>query len=173
MSIVDVANAMAHQEDNLWNPSTMSWSAFNPNSLAQKNNNPGNLRFMGQSGATQGQGGFAKFDNVQAGFDALQRQINLDAGRGLSLDQFINKFAPPSENKTSTYLENVQTWLGISDSSTKLADVLTGQGAATDETPTLADVFGDSWGGEEGGLSTPVAIGLALVGGVVLWKIFA
>lgn len=75
--------------------------------LAQVNNNPGNLRFAGQPGATPGEGGFARFPSPQAGVQALQRQIQLDAGRGLTLAQFINKYAPPVENDTNLYLQQM------------------------------------------------------------------
>lgn len=75
--------------------------------LAYVNNNPGNLRFVGQNGAVQGEGGFAKFSSPEAGYQALLNQIGLDASRGLSLGQFINKYAPPTENNTSLYLQQV------------------------------------------------------------------
>lgn len=81
--------------------------------LAYVNNNPGNLRFAGQAGATQGDGGFARFSTPEAGFRALQNQIRLDAGRGLTLDKFINKYAPPTENNTSQYLTQVASRLGV------------------------------------------------------------
>lgn len=45
------------------------------NQLAYQNNNPGNLRFAGQKGASQGTGGFAKFDSPQAGFDAMVADV--------------------------------------------------------------------------------------------------
>lgn len=82
--------------------------------LAVANNNPGNLRYAGQSGATPGKGGFAKFATPEAGVKALQNQINLDASRGLTLGQFINKYAPPSENNTSQYLTQAINNLKVS-----------------------------------------------------------
>ncbi len=77
------------------------------NTLAYANNNPGNLRFAGQDGASEGKGGFASFSSPQEGFNALQNQIKLDAGRGLSLADFISKFAPPSENDTQNYIQQI------------------------------------------------------------------
>lgn len=82
--------------------------------LAYVNNNPGNLRFVGQQGATQGEGGFAKFSTPQDGYQALKNQISLDASRGLTLGQFINKYAPPIENNTSQYLQQVIKSTGAS-----------------------------------------------------------
>lgn len=82
--------------------------------LAFKNNNPGNLRYVGQAGASQGVGGFARFDSPEAGFQALISQIQLDANRGLTLSQFINKYAPPSENNTSQYIQQAISATGAS-----------------------------------------------------------
>lgn len=81
--------------------------------LAYVNNNPGNLRFAGQAGASQGQGGFAKFDSPEAGVKALNNQIALDASRGHTLASFINKYAPPTENNTSQYLTQAIANLGV------------------------------------------------------------
>jgi hypothetical protein len=80
--------------------------------LASVNNNPGNLRYAGQPGASEGEGGFAKFPSVAAGVQALTNQIRLDASRGLSLLQFIHKYAPPTENDTQKYLQDVLAMTG-------------------------------------------------------------
>lgn len=90
--------------------------------LAYVNNNPGNLRFAGQAGAVQGEGGFAKFPTVEAGIKALENQIKLDASRGLTLAQFISKYAPPSENDTNKYIQDVIKMVGKSQN-TKIADI--------------------------------------------------
>ena len=83
-----------------------------------RNNNPGNLRFVGQEGASQGEGGFAKFETPQAGLDAMRNQIELDTQkRGLNLTQFLNKYAPPSENKTTNYIDFVVRKTGLDPSS--------------------------------------------------------
>jgi hypothetical protein len=71
--------------------------------LADRNNNPGNLRFAGQRGAVLGDKGFARFNTPQDGFNALKRQILLDSKRGLVAGQFIHKYAPPNENNTIGY----------------------------------------------------------------------
>jgi len=73
--------------------------------LADRNNNPGNLRFAGQTGAVLGDKGFARFPTPQDGFNALKRQIVLDAKRSLTAGQFIFKYAPPNENNTNGYLK--------------------------------------------------------------------
>lgn len=92
-------------------------------SLAQRQNNPGNLRYVGQAGAVRGSNGFAKFPNPNAGFAALQNQIKLDASRGLSLGQFIYKYAPPSQNNSAAYLGSVARTLNVAPTS-RLSDVI-------------------------------------------------
>ena len=82
--------------------------------LARLNNNPGNLRFVGQAGASQGAGGFARFETPQAGVQALKNQIKLDASRGHTLQSFISKYAPPTENDTALYIQQLSQRLGVS-----------------------------------------------------------
>lgn len=56
----------------------------NQNTLAKRNNNPGNLMFAGQPGAQPDPlSKFAKFSTPQAGWNALKRQLALDASRFL------------------------------------------------------------------------------------------
>lgn len=50
--------------------------------LAVENNNPGNLRFIGQAGAVKGRNNFAKFSSVEAGYQALENDILAKIGRG-------------------------------------------------------------------------------------------
>lgn len=90
--------------------------------LAFVNNNPGNLRFVGQQEATKGENGFAKFSSPEAGIKALESQIKLDASRGLTLQQFISKYAPPTENNTSQYLAQMTQMLGVPPT-TKISNV--------------------------------------------------
>jgi hypothetical protein len=80
---------------------------------AQKNNNPGNLRYARQREAIgKDDKGFAVFPDGPAGWRALHNQIKLDQKRELTLRQFIAKYAPPNENNTSEYLEFVIDHLG-------------------------------------------------------------
>lgn len=76
-------------------------------SLAYKNNNPGNLMFAYQRGASEGFKGFAMFDSPEEGFSAVIDQIKLDQSRGLTLRKFISKYAPPHENDTWLYVTRV------------------------------------------------------------------
>lgn len=82
--------------------------------LSYVNNNPGNLRFAGQSNSTQGEGGFARFNSPEEGYQALENQIQLDQSRDLSLSEFVNKFAPPSENDTQSYIDFLVKNLNVS-----------------------------------------------------------
>ncbi len=98
---------------------------------AQRNNNPLNLRFAHQHEASgQDDDGFAAFPFPAAGWRAAHAQIELDKKRGLTIEQFIDKFAPPNENDTRNYLEFILDELQIEDSplptkDTKLFDVST------------------------------------------------
>jgi hypothetical protein len=75
---------------------------------SQRNNNPVNLRYAGQREATgKDDVGFAVFPDPPAGWRAAHAQINLDKTRDLTIEQFINKFAPPSENNTLGYIDFV------------------------------------------------------------------
>lgn len=74
----------------------------------QLNNNPVNLRFARQRESTgPDDKGFAIFPTAEAGWRAALRQILLDAERGLTLREYIYKFAPPNENDTEGYLAYV------------------------------------------------------------------
>jgi len=94
--------------------------------LAYVNNNPGNLRFAGQAGAVPGEGGFAYFPSPYAGYQALEKQMRLDADRGLTLRQLIEKYAPPEENDTELYIQQMSEQLGVSES-TKIDSIHTGK----------------------------------------------
>jgi len=82
--------------------------------LSIKNNNPGNLRMAGQPGAEEGLEGFASFSTPGQGVNALTRQIVLDTQtRGLTLGEFITKYAPPSENDTEGYIRFMEQKTGV------------------------------------------------------------
>ncbi len=98
-------------------------AAPNQGTLGARNNNPGNLMFAGQPGATQGEGGFARFPTPEAGQQALLAQIQLDSSRGMTFGQYIEKYAPKKAgNDTAAYIRNGVAALGI-DPNTPLAQV--------------------------------------------------
>lgn len=92
-----------------------------------RNNNPGNLNYVGQAGATK-EGGpngrFAVFQTAEEGLQALANQLRRYGSRGInSVRAIISKFAPPSENNTQAYINSVSKGLGIgSDSALDLND---------------------------------------------------
>lgn len=84
--------------------------------IAKAHNNPGNLKFVDQEGATKGEpaddgGSWAKFDSPEAGLEALRQQIEKDAGRGQTVREFVTKYAPPGSNDTEKYIEQAATAL--------------------------------------------------------------
>lgn len=82
--------------------------------LARVNNNPGNIRWAGQTGAVEGEGGFAKWPTLEEGFQGLVRQIAADVKRGDSIEQFIYEYAPPEDgNETEKYLQFALKEFGI------------------------------------------------------------
>lgn len=82
-------------------------------SVAQRNNNPGNLRSgPGQTG-TDAQG-YAIFPDAGTGWAALDHQIDVNIGRGLTLQEFIggkpgvySGYAPSADSN------NVQSYVGF------------------------------------------------------------
>jgi len=152
-----------------------------PGSVSYRNNNPGNLRplpggWPGQVGVDSG--GYAVFDSVASGEAALDRQIQLNINRGLTLEEFFAGkpgvyagFAPAADrNQPNVYAANVASWPGI-DPSVPLAS-LVGSGAAdtyqaggqasdTGETPPSDESPGDEL--------NPVIVGLVAAGAALLW----
>lgn len=92
--------------------------------LAYVNNNPGNLRYAQQDGAVPGEGGFAKFNSPEEGYTALKKQIALDKSRNLTVQSFISKYAPPTENDTNEYVAFVSNKLGV-PANTNIKDLST------------------------------------------------
>jgi hypothetical protein len=101
-----------------------STNVSNSQPLSVRNNNPGNLRYYakyaGPGGVLEGaipgsEGSFAMFPTPEAGMAAMQKQIRLDTQtRGMTLTQFISKYAPASDNNdTQAYIMNMARSLGI------------------------------------------------------------
>lgn len=92
--------------------------------IAESHNNPGNLLYAGQPNAVKGQfkginpenGAkmyFAKFSTPELGFRGLVKQVMLDQTRKLSLEEFLKKYAPASENDLPAYLAFLEDNVGI------------------------------------------------------------
>jgi hypothetical protein len=105
-------------------------SGGNPNALSYRNNNPGNLRSWGSNPIVSG---YASFPTMQAGWNALYSQINLNIGRGLSLNEFFagkpgvyGGYAPSSDANTPlAYAARVASDVGI-DPNTPLNNLSAG-----------------------------------------------
>ncbi|WP_434627655.1 hypothetical protein [Chromobacterium sp. CV08] len=82
-----------------------------------RNNNPGNLQFVGQAGAVKeaGAGGrFAVFETPEAGLNAMAKQLVRYGNSGLtSVQSIIRKWAPSSENNTAAYAAAVAKRMGV------------------------------------------------------------
>jgi hypothetical protein len=104
-----------------------------PGTVPERLNNPGDLMYVRQVGAKPhpivGKDGktrvYAEFPTALAGWVALFEQIRLDAARGKTLEEFIGKYAPASDNNDPTsYLSFVMRQLGCQNPKTKLADLV-------------------------------------------------
>lgn len=140
-------------------------------SIAQRNNNPGNLRSgLNQVGSENtASGTFATFATPADGWAALQAQIDRQAGQGQTLRDFIYQYAPPSENNTSSYLNNLVSSLGVSADSS-LSDLGGNNASVVDSSGSVSNVIDNIVGGTTGidltvlGL---VVVGVALMATVV------
>jgi hypothetical protein len=120
---------------------------YYPGSLSYQNNNPGNLVYVGQPGASPGAGGFASFNTYANGLSALKNQITLDATRGTDANgnpitdvaDLLNSWAPASDprNNPDAYIASVTAQTGY-DPYAPLSTL----GAPTSSGPTFSvDVF--------------------------------
>lgn len=114
--VILLAEAIAHFE-----------GFYKNDTLAKKNNNPGNLRNW-DSSLPKSTGGYDIFPSVERGFNALHRQVVKNIGRGLTLREFFEGkegvypgYAPKSDNNpTTSYIAFVERFildrgLGISE----------------------------------------------------------
>ncbi|CAI1516751.1 hypothetical protein [Serratia entomophila] len=81
-------------------PEQKGQSSSSPRGI--RNNNPGNLNYVGQAGASKegGENGrFAVFGSMTDGIAALYKQIQLYFKRGTdTISEIVNKYAPASDN---------------------------------------------------------------------------
>jgi len=79
--------------------------------------NPGDLRYAGQIGAlppaSPNTEPIATFKSNAAGVTALFRQLWLQVAEGQTVRQIIAQWAPPNENNTGAYLQDVLNWTGL------------------------------------------------------------
>lgn len=99
-----------------------------PHSRSTRNNNPGDIEwsaFAEINGATRIEtvgpnqmARFAYFPSVEIGFAAM-RNLLFKHYKGMTVEQMLNKYAPPIENATNSYIKNVCLWVGC-----KPADII-------------------------------------------------
>lgn len=91
-----------------------------------RNNNPGNLNFAGQAGASKegGENGrFAVFSSMRDGVAALYRQLQLYIKRGSNtIEAIVNKYAPAGDNNNvAAYIQQL-----VKETGKKAGDALSG-----------------------------------------------
>jgi len=116
-------------------------------------NNPGNLIYVGQAGASPSSYSFvgsdgktyylAQFDTPEDGEAALENQINLDAARGMTISQFTQSYAPAgSGNDPASYAQYIAgaTGLSVDDSLANALSTGAGAGAGAGAADTGLDL---------------------------------
>jgi hypothetical protein len=140
-----------------------------------RNNNPGNLR-TGPGSVGLDSRGIAIFPDYATGEAALQHQVDLNIGRGLTLDEFFAGkpgvypgYAPAADqNNPASYANSVAGWLGI-DPNTPLAS-LDSQFSGSLDNVSLSDSF-VSGDGSGAGLSLGAWAALGIAGIGILWAV--
>lgn len=80
----------------------------------QRFNNPGDLRHSPHSQHSADKNGIGQIDTVAHGWEDLERQLQLYADRGLTIQEMVfDYYAPPSENNSAEYLSYVCDGLGL------------------------------------------------------------
>jgi hypothetical protein len=152
-------------------------------SVAQRNNNPGNLRAgPGQIGTDAN--GYAVFPDAATGYAALDNQIDLNISRGLTLNQFFAGepgvyagYAPSGDsNNPSQYATTVAGWMGI-DPNVPLSTLAGGSASpaaagaapAVPSSPVASSDTGDgSDSGDDSAVTPDVGVpSTVLVGGAI------
>jgi hypothetical protein len=93
-----------------------------PNARSTRNHNPGDIEygaFARAHGAdrietvgTHSVPRFAHFPDSSKGFAAMKALLSLHYA-GMTLEEALTKYAPPTENPTDVYLEHVCKWTGL------------------------------------------------------------
>lgn len=103
------------QGENYMGPTTANKKG---GTVAERHNNPGNLVFAGQRGATVGETvaghTFAKFQSTEEGVAALYRQLQLYQKRGIdTLTEIMGVYAPEGANNTGAYINALSKTTGL------------------------------------------------------------
>lgn len=145
---------------------------FKPNTIAQRNNNPGNLRTWG---ANPVKNGYAVFNSPEEGWAALRKQVQLNVNRGLTLEEFFggkpgvySGYAPSADsNDPANYARFVSGRAGIA-ADRPITSFLSEQTG-----PWPAAPSGPTWDAlpEEGGHEILIYAGVAMLAIAVAWML--
>jgi hypothetical protein len=83
---------------------------------AWRNNNPGNLedgKFARNNGAIGSDGRFAIFPDANTGLNAMVNLLSTNVYQSLTIEDAINRYAPPSENNVDNYLKFIEHQTGF------------------------------------------------------------
>ena len=97
-----------------------------------RNNNPGNIEagsFATGQGAIGSDGRFAIFPDMPTGRKTLSTLLTSRSYIALTIEQAMERYAPPSENDTNAYTNFISTRVGV-NSSTQMSDLTSDQLAA-------------------------------------------
>jgi hypothetical protein len=99
---------------------------FESGSIAQRQNNPGNLRGAPWSGPiVPKQEGYWSPTSLAQGQAGMLHLIAQHVAEGHTLTQLINAWAPAADgNEPETYIKNVAEWTGIDDPDSQLWNYL-------------------------------------------------
>lgn len=87
-----------------------------PGSQPARKNNPGDLRHSPHSSHDgEGANDIGIIPTVAEGWDDLEHQLQLDAQRGLTLQQLVYTYAPPNENDTAGYVRFICNYMGMGE----------------------------------------------------------
>jgi hypothetical protein len=79
-----------------------------PGAIPTRNNNPGDLEHApGETHPADAPDSVGSFATPEIGWDRLEDQLKEDAARNYTIQELIEKYAPPSENNTANYLQFV------------------------------------------------------------------
>lgn len=97
-----------------------------------RNNNPGNIEagsFATGQGGIGSDGRFAIFPDMPTGRKALSTLLTSRSYIALTIEQAMERYAPPTENDTNAYTNFISTRVGV-DSTTHMSDLTADQLAA-------------------------------------------
>lgn len=116
LSDTNAINAFSQKHDVVYTCANGNKFVRSGGSRAWRNNNPGCLRysdFTVSQGAIGEAGGFAVFPDEETGMKAISVLLKSDKYNKLTISQAISKYAPPHENDTSSYNNNLRKITGL------------------------------------------------------------